>query len=66
MSLLVARTRRLDLAEDALSEAFARATERWPADGIPANPGAWLYTTAHRQIVGRLRADAVAGRRRRS
>jgi RNA polymerase sigma-70 factor (ECF subfamily) len=61
--LLVARTRRLDLAEDALSEAFARAVERWPGDGVPANPAGWLYTTAHRQIVGRIRAEAIAGRK---
>lgn len=63
LSLLVSRTRRLDLAEDALSEAFARASARWPAAGVPTNPGGWLYTTAHRQIVGRLRAEAIAGRK---
>jgi RNA polymerase sigma-70 factor (ECF subfamily) len=63
LSLLVSRTRRLDLAEDALSEAFARAAERWPASGIPANPAGWLYTTAHRHLVGRLRAEATAGRK---
>jgi RNA polymerase sigma-70 factor, ECF subfamily len=63
LSLLVARTRRLDLAEDALGEAFARAAERWSATGVPDNPGGWLYTTAHRQVVGRLRAEAVAGRK---
>lgn len=62
LSLLVARTRRLDLAEDALSEAFARAAARWPFDGAPTNPAAWLYTTAHRQVLGRLRAEAIAGR----
>ncbi len=63
VSLLVARTRRMDLAEDALAEAFARATERWPADGVPTNPAGWLYTTAYRQLVGRLRAEAIAGRK---
>ena len=63
LSLLVARTRRLDLVEDALGEAFARASARWPADGVPANPAGWLYTVAYRQVVGRLRAEAVAGRR---
>ncbi len=63
LSLLLARTRRIDLAEDALAEAFARATERWPTDGTPTNPAGWLYTTAHRQIVGRIRAEAVAGRK---
>lgn len=62
-SLLVARTRRLDLVEDALAEAFARAAARWPVDGAPANPVGWLYTTAHRQILGALRAEAMAGRK---
>lgn len=60
---LAARTRRLDLAEDALGEAFARATERWPVDGVPANPPGWLTTVAHRHVLGRLRAEAVAGRK---
>jgi RNA polymerase sigma-70 factor (ECF subfamily) len=63
LSLLVARTRRLDLAEDALSDAFARAAARWPATGVPTNPGGWLYTTAHRRVVGALRAEAIAGRK---
>lgn len=63
LSLLVSRTRRLDLAEDALGEAFARAAARWPVDGVPASPGGWVYTTAYRQIVGRLRAEAIAGRK---
>lgn len=63
LSLLVSRSRRIDLAEDALSEAFARASARWAADGVPANPTGWLYRTAHRQILGRLRAEAIAGRK---
>ena len=62
-ALLVARTRRLDLAEEALGEAFARAAARWSAQGVPANPAAWLYTAAHRYVVGRLRAEAIAGRK---
>ncbi|WP_241981372.1 hypothetical protein [Cryobacterium algoritolerans] len=36
----------LDVAEEAAAEAFATALERWPVEGIPANPGAWLTTTA--------------------
>ncbi|MEO6570424.1 MAG: DUF6596 domain-containing protein, partial [Ilumatobacteraceae bacterium] len=62
LSLLLARTRRLDLIEDALAEAFARASDRWGRDGVPASPVGWLYTTAHRQVLGRLRAEAVAAR----
>ncbi len=61
--MLVARTRRLDLAEDALSEAFARASDRWPTRGVPANPAGWLYTTASRLIVAGLRAEAIHGRK---
>jgi RNA polymerase sigma-70 factor (ECF subfamily) len=63
LSLLVSRTRRLDLAEDALGEAFARASDRWTGEGVPANPAGWLYATAHRHVVGRLRAEAIAGRK---
>jgi RNA polymerase sigma-70 factor, ECF subfamily len=63
LSLLVSRTRRLDLAEDALSEAFARASDRWSDEGVPANPAGWLYAVAYRQIVGRLRAEAIARRK---
>lgn len=63
LSLLVSRTRRLDLAEDALSEAFARASERWRGEGVPANPAGWLYTTAYRLVIGRLRSEAIAGRK---
>ena len=63
LSLLVSRTRRLDLVEDALSEAFARASERWPGEGVPANPAGWLYAAAYRHVVGRLRAEAIARRK---
>lgn len=62
LSVLVARTRRLDLAEDALADAFVRAASRWPVDGVPQNPAAWLFVTAHRLVIGRLRHEAVAGR----
>lgn len=63
LSLLVAHTRRLDLAEDALSESFARAVSRWPASGVPSNPSGWIFTTARRHVIGALRAEAVAGRK---
>jgi RNA polymerase sigma-70 factor, ECF subfamily len=48
----------LDLAEDAAAEAFARAVERWPRDGVPPNPGAWLTTTATRKAIDRLRRES--------
>ncbi len=44
-----------DLAEDALQDAVAKALERWPADGIPAKPAAWLLTVARRRSVDLLR-----------
>lgn len=62
LALLVRRTRRLDLAEDALAEAF-EAAARWPAEAIPDNPAAWLLTTAQRRIIDRLRAEAMAARK---
>jgi RNA polymerase sigma-70 factor (ECF subfamily) len=51
----------LDLAEDAVQEAFAVAVRRWPENGIPPNPGAWITTTARNRAVDRLRRD-VRGR----
>jgi RNA polymerase sigma-70 factor (ECF subfamily) len=48
-----------DLAEECAQDAFARALERWPHDGIPQNPGAWLTTTARNRAIDRLRRDAV-------
>src|SRR5690348_14519223 len=47
----------LDIAEEMAAEAFATAVERWPDQGVPANPGAWLTTTAHRRAVDRLRRE---------
>jgi RNA polymerase sigma-70 factor, ECF subfamily len=46
-----------ELAEEATQEAFAIATERWPRDGAPANPGAWLVTTARNRAINRIRRD---------
>ena len=47
----------LDVAEEAAAEAFATAVERWPADGIPPKPGAWLTTTANRRAIDRIRRE---------
>jgi RNA polymerase sigma-70 factor (ECF subfamily) len=48
----------LDLAEEMAAEAFAAAVERWPADGVPPSPGAWLTTTARSRAIDRLRREA--------
>ncbi|PZF85559.1 RNA polymerase sigma factor [Jiangella anatolica] len=48
----------LDVAEEAAAEAFAIAVERWPADGVPANPGGWLTTTATRRAIDRIRRES--------
>jgi RNA polymerase sigma-70 factor (ECF subfamily) len=58
--VVAALTRRfgdLDIAEEAAAEAFATAVERWPADGLPPNPGGWLTTTANRKAIDRIRRE---------
>lgn len=49
----------LELAEDAVQDAFATALVRWARDGLPRNPGAWIVTTARNRAVDRLRRDRV-------
>jgi RNA polymerase sigma-70 factor (ECF subfamily) len=53
---LIRRTGDWTLAEDATQDAFATAFERWPKDGIPDKPAAWLTTTAHHRAIDRLRS----------
>jgi RNA polymerase sigma-70 factor, ECF subfamily len=48
----------LDIAEESAAEAFATAVERWPLDGVPPNPGAWLTTTANRKAIDRIRRES--------
>jgi len=47
----------IDLAEDAVAEAFAVAAEQWPARGVPPNPGGWITTTARNRAIDRLRRE---------
>jgi RNA polymerase sigma-70 factor (ECF subfamily) len=59
--VVAALTRRfgdLDIAEEAAAEAFANAVERWPVDGVPPNPGAWLTTTANHKAIDRIRRES--------
>jgi RNA polymerase sigma-70 factor (ECF subfamily) len=66
--VVAALTRRfgdLDLAEEAAAEAFATAVTRWPVDGVPPNPGAWLTTTAIRKAIDRIRRESKRGDKQR-
>jgi RNA polymerase sigma factor (sigma-70 family) len=56
---LAARTGDVGLAEDAVQDAFVEAVEHWRAQGVPANPGGWLATTARRKALDRLRRARV-------
>jgi RNA polymerase sigma-70 factor (ECF subfamily) len=47
-----------DIAEEAAAEAFTTAVERWPAEGVPPNPGAWLTLTATRKAIDRIRRES--------
>jgi RNA polymerase sigma-70 factor, ECF subfamily len=53
-----------DLAEDAVQEAFVVALERWPADGVPENPGAWITRVARNKAIDRLRRERTLSEKR--
>jgi RNA polymerase sigma-70 factor (ECF subfamily) len=55
VATLIRVVRDFDLAEEALQDAFVVALERWPADGVPDNPGAWITTTARNKAIDRVR-----------
>jgi RNA polymerase sigma-70 factor, ECF subfamily len=48
----------IDLAQDAVQEAFAVALRKWPVDGLPPNPGGWITTTARNRAIDRLRRES--------
>jgi len=48
----------IDVAEDAVQEAFAVALSKWPGDGLPPNPGGWITTTARNRAIDRLRRES--------
>jgi len=53
----------LDLAEDAVQDAFLRAAERWPREGVPANPGAWIVATARNRAIDVIRREQTLARK---
>jgi RNA polymerase sigma-70 factor (ECF subfamily) len=58
VAVLVRRIGDIDLAQEAVQEAFATAIARWPRDGTPPNPGAWIITTARHRAIDRLRRES--------
>jgi RNA polymerase sigma factor (sigma-70 family) len=63
LGALARRHRDFAAAEDAVQEALLDAATQWPREGIPANPGGWLYTAATRRLTDEVRSD-IARRRR--
>lgn len=59
VAVLTRRFGDLDVAEDAVQDAFAVAAERWPRDGLPPSPAGWILTTAHRKAIDRLRRESA-------
>ena len=53
----------VDLAEDAVADAFTVAAERWPTEGVPPNPGGWITTTARNHAIDGLRRESTRGQR---
>ena len=59
VAVLVRRFGDIDLAEEAVQDAFAAAARRWPTDGVPPSPAGWIITTARNKAIDRLRREAV-------
>lgn len=64
LSSLSRRLRDIDLAEEALQDAFAEALRVWPERGVPSNPGGWLMTVSRRRAIDRIRKARSDARRR--
>ncbi len=65
VSVLVRAVGDLDLAEEAVQDAFAEAVRRWPGDGLPPSPAGWLITTARNRAIDRLRRESSREERHR-
>src|SRR3954471_1616113 len=58
VAILVRHFRDIDLAEEAVQDAFTTALVRWPASGVPPSPAGWIVTTARNRLIDRLRREA--------
>jgi RNA polymerase sigma-70 factor, ECF subfamily len=65
VATLIGLTGDFDLAEECAQDAFAQALDRWPRDGVPRKPGAWLTTTARNRALDRLRREKVGAEKLR-
>jgi RNA polymerase sigma-70 factor, ECF subfamily len=63
VSILIRVLGDFELAEDAVQDAFATALERWPREGTPRNPGAWIVTTARNRAIDRIRRERTFARK---
>jgi len=63
LAALISSVRDFELAEDALQDAMLVALERWPLDGVPRNPSAWITTTARHKAIDRLRRASTLARK---
>ena len=63
VSVLIRMLGDIDLAEDAVQDAFVVAVERWPAEGLPPSPAGWIITTARNRGIDRLRREATRAQR---
>ena len=57
LAALISRLGDIELAQDVLQDALIMALQRWPVDGTPRNPGAWITTTAHHKAIDRIRRN---------
>src|SRR5262249_6339251 len=63
VSILIRVLGDFELAEDAVQDAFTTALVRWPKDGLPSNPGAWIVTTARNRAIDRIRREQTFARK---
>jgi RNA polymerase sigma-70 factor, ECF subfamily len=63
VSILIRVLGDFELAEDAVQDAFATALERWPREGTPRNPAAWIVTTARNRAIDRIRRERTLARK---